>query len=47
MGTYLNTLLKHGFKITKIVEPLPEQEMLALWPDEVRRPMMLLISATL
>ncbi|KAG2212212.1 hypothetical protein INT46_000413 [Mucor plumbeus] len=47
MSSYINTLLKHGFKITKVVEPLPEESKIASMPDEVRRPMMLLISATL
>jgi SAM-dependent methyltransferase len=47
MSTYINTLVKHGFKITKVVEPLPEKDKLPSMPDEVRRPMMLLISAQL
>jgi SAM-dependent methyltransferase len=28
MSTYINTLVKHGFKITKVVEPVPEEHML-------------------
>ncbi|GAN09770.1 SAM-dependent methyltransferase [Mucor ambiguus] len=47
MSTYINALVKHGFKITKVVEPLPEESMIASMPDELRRPMMLLISAKL
>lgn len=48
LTTYLNTLIKNGFEITAIVEPMPSKEMLAKIPemkDELRRPMMLLISA--
>lgn len=48
LTTYLNTLIKNGFEITAIVEPMPSEEMLAKIPemkDELRRPMMLLISA--
>ncbi|KAL9555655.1 hypothetical protein PS6_002738 [Mucor atramentarius] len=45
MSTYINTLVKHGFQITKVVEPLPEKSMIPSMPDELRRPMMLLISA--
>ncbi|SMO60656.1 Methyltransferase domain-containing protein [Chryseobacterium rhizoplanae] len=47
LTSYLNTLLKHGFKIKEIVEPEPDQEMLKEIPEmkeELRRPMMLLIS---
>lgn len=47
LTSYLNTLLKHGFKINKIIEPEPNTEMLKEIPemkDELRRPMMLLIS---
>lgn len=47
IGTYLNTLLKHGFQITHVVEPMPEKSMIPSMPDELRRPMMLLISAKL
>ncbi|CAO0802223.1 unnamed protein product [Mucor circinelloides] len=47
MSTYINTLVKHGFQITKVVEPLPEKSMIPSMPDELRRPMMLLISARL
>ncbi|MDR2236358.1 MAG: class I SAM-dependent methyltransferase [Chryseobacterium sp.] len=45
---YLNTLLKYGFSIKEITEPEPDPGMLTEIPemkDELRRPMMLLISA--
>ncbi|MEI7487474.1 MAG: class I SAM-dependent methyltransferase [Chryseobacterium sp.] len=45
--TYLNSLLKQGFKIKEVVEPEPSEEMLKEFSemkDELRRPMMLLIS---
>lgn len=48
MTTYLNTLIKSGFEITGIVEPKPEESMLKdnlEMQDELRRPMMLIISA--
>ena len=48
LTSYLNTLLRHGFKIREIIEPEPSPEMLKEIPemkDELRRPMMLLISA--
>lgn len=48
LTTYLNTLLSHGFSITQIVEPQPSDELCASVPgmkDELRRPMMLLVSA--
>ncbi|MCC8145483.1 MAG: class I SAM-dependent methyltransferase [Bacteroidales bacterium] len=48
LTTYLNSLLKAGFTIREIVEPEPSAEMLKEFPDmkdELRRPMMLLISA--
>lgn len=45
--TYLNSLLNCGFTITHIVEPKPPESMLDLpyMKDEMRRPMMLLVSA--
>ncbi len=49
LGTYINTLLKAGFDLTALVEPQPEETMLRTIPgmeDELRRPMMLLLSAT-
>ncbi|ROR25904.1 methyltransferase family protein [Mobilisporobacter senegalensis] len=48
LTTYLNTLLKTGFAITGIVEPKPSKDLLDTVPgmrDELRRPMMLLVSA--
>lgn len=45
---YLNSLIKIGFEITGVVEPKPEENMLNTAPemlDELRRPMMLLVSA--
>ncbi|MDH6250742.1 SAM-dependent methyltransferase [Chryseobacterium sp. H1D6B] len=48
LTTYLNSLLKQGFKIKEITEPEPSEEMLQEFTemkDELRRPMMLLISA--
>lgn len=47
LTTYLNTLLEAGFVIRNIVEPKPPEDMLHLpgMQDEMRRPMMLLVSA--
>ena len=48
MTTYINTLIKNGFEITGVVEPMPEESMLKdnkEMQDELRRPMMLIISA--
>ncbi len=48
LTTYLNTLLREGFAITGIVEPQPAGHLLDSVPgmrDELRRPMMLLVSA--
>ncbi len=44
---YLNTLLNAGFVIEHIVEPQPPEEMMGIpgMKDEMRRPMMLLVSA--
>ncbi|MBA3927731.1 class I SAM-dependent methyltransferase [Listeria rustica] len=46
--TYVNSLLESGFELVKLVEPEPDATMLAShpdMPDELRRPMMLLVSA--
>ncbi|MBC1435139.1 class I SAM-dependent methyltransferase [Paenilisteria rocourtiae] len=46
--TYVNTLLETGFELVSLVEPEPDATMLAShpdMPDELRRPMMLLVSA--
>lgn len=47
LTTYLNTLLQNGFMFQHIIEPQPPEEMLDMagMKDEMRRPMMLLISA--
>lgn len=48
LTTYLNGLIQKGFEITGIVEPQPAQHLLHSvegMKDELRRPMMLLISA--
>ncbi|MBK1897780.1 class I SAM-dependent methyltransferase [Chryseobacterium paridis] len=47
LTSYLNTLLKQGFKIKEVTEAEPSEEMLKQFSemkDELRRPMMLLIS---
>ena len=47
LTTYLNTLLEIGFVLQHVVEPQPPEEMLDLpgMRDEMRRPLMLLVSA--
>lgn len=47
LTTYLNTLLQKGWELLQVVEPQPPEEMLELegMKDEMRRPMMLLVSA--
>lgn len=47
LTTYLDSLLRSGFTLRRIVEPQPPQNMLDLpgMRDEMRRPMMLLVSA--
>lgn len=47
LTTYLETLLEHGFQLRHVVEPQPPQDMLDLpgMRDELRRPMMLIVSA--
>lgn len=48
MTTYLRSLINSGFEITGFVEPEPSEKLLQEKPDnmdELRRPMMLLISA--
>lgn len=47
LDTYVNGLLHNGFNIAGFAEPIPEEQMLAQHPDwreELRRPMMLIIS---
>lgn len=48
LTTYVNDLIQTGFEITGLVEPEPDEAMLDSIPgmrDELRRPMMLLVSA--
>lgn len=47
LTTYLDTLLRAGFELRRIVEPQPPEDMMDLpgMKDEMRRPMMLLVSA--
>lgn len=48
LTTYINSLLQTGFEICELIEPEPSKIMLDTIPemkDELRRPMMLLISA--
>lgn len=48
LTTYLNGLLQGGFELTGIVEPQPSEHLLQTvkgMEDELRRPMMLIISA--
>ena len=47
LTTYLDTLLRAGFELCRIVEPQPPENMMDLpgMKDEMRRPMMLLVKA--
>lgn len=48
LTTYVNGLIQAGFNITGLIEPEPDRELFGVIPgmeDELRRPMMLLISA--
>lgn len=47
LDTYLNTLLENGFLIKEIREPMPPEEMMDIpgMKDELRRPMMIIVSA--
>lgn len=48
LTTYMNGLLQNGFEIKELIEPEPGKVMLDTIPemkDELRRPMMLIISA--
>ena len=50
LTSYLQTLLNTGFEITAVVEPKPEDRLLKAvtdMKDELRRPMMLLVSSML
>lgn len=48
LTTYINTLLTKGFIINHVVEPQPPKKMMDIpgMKDELRRPMMLILSAT-
>lgn len=48
LTTYINTLLCNGFSINAVIEPQPPSDMMDMpgMKDEMRRPMMLIISAT-
>lgn len=48
LTTYVNTLLCNGFSINAVIEPQPPSDMMDMpgMKDEMRRPMMLIISAT-
>ena len=48
LTTYLDTLLRNGFQLQHVVEPRPPEHMIDIpgMKDELRRPMMLLVSAT-
>lgn len=47
LTTYVNSLILAGFEITALIEAEPDKEMLDIpgMKDELRRPMMLLVSA--
>lgn len=47
LTTYVNGLIRHGFIITGLVEPEPDEALLDVpgMRDELRRPMMLIVSA--
>ncbi len=49
LTTYINSLLQAGFEITGVTEPQPDKTKLETvkgMKDELRRPMMLIVSAT-
>lgn len=48
LTTYINGLLGNGFDLVELIEPQPDEHLLATIPgmsDELRRPMLLIISA--
>jgi SAM-dependent methyltransferase len=48
LTSYINSLIREGFEITGLIEPKPEEHLLRTvegMENELRRPMMLLISA--
>jgi SAM-dependent methyltransferase len=47
-ATYVNTLIDSGFRLNRVLEPMPTPEMLAQnpdWKDECRRPIFMLFAA--
>lgn len=48
LTTYINTLVSNGFSVNAVIEPQPPSDMMDMpgMKDEMRRPMMLIISAT-
>lgn len=45
LTTYLDTLLQNGFEITRVVEPKPSEKLINEMKEELRRPMMLIVSS--
>ncbi|MGL4697525.1 class I SAM-dependent methyltransferase [Enterococcus larvae] len=47
LTTYIDGLLVNGFQLQRLVEPMPPENMMSIpgMKDEMRRPMMLIISA--
>lgn len=47
LTTYIDGLLTNGFQLQRVVEPMPPENMMTIpgMKDEMRRPMMLIISA--
>lgn len=47
LTTYLDGLLTNGFQIQRVVEPMPPESLMTIpgMKDEMRRPMMLIVSA--
>lgn len=49
LTAYVNGLLQNGFELLELVEPQPDPGLFEAYPeimrDELRRPMMLLVSA--
>lgn len=48
LTTYLNTLVLNNFRLDRVIEPQPPEDMMDIpgMKDEMRRPMMLIISAS-
>lgn len=50
IASYVNGLLEHGFRLTRLVEWGPSEEQIAAWPDlvdELHRPTFMLVGAQL